>query len=183
MKRTALFALTIALLLLPGCGMKAEETAIRDFQTALAAAQKVSFTAEVRADFSDKIEEYTLNYTKDADGAAVEVEKPELLAGLRARVGKDASALEYDGAALDTGPLAAWGLCPVSSLPELAAAMADGHLDLVWREGDAVAARFIPRDDLTVTVWFGADGAPYHAEEQSDGKVLVYCDIINFTFS
>lgn len=181
MKRTALFALTIALLLLPGCGMKAEETAIRDFQTALAAAQTVSFTAEVRAEFSDKTEEYTLNYTKDADGAAVEVEKPELLAGLRARVGKDASALEYDGAALDTGVLEG-GLTPVGALPALESAMAGGHLDLVWKEGELTAAQITPTDQLTVTVWFDGGMNPCRAELQSSGKVVVYCDIINFTY-
>lgn len=183
MKRTAVFALMIALALLSGCGMKAEETAVRNFQSALSQAQNVSFSADIRAEYDDKTEAYTLNYAKDADGAVIEVVKPELIAGIKAHVNAGSSSLEYDGAALDTGPLADTGLTPVSALPKLTTALSGGHLDMVWKEGSATVAQITPEDGLTVTVWFGESTIPYHAELQSAGKVLVYCDIINFTYS
>lgn len=183
MKRTAVFALMIALALLSGCGTKAEETAVKNFQSALLQAQNVSFGADIRAEFDSKTEAYTLNYAKDADGAVIEVVKPELIAGIKAHVNAGSSSLEYDGATLDTGPLSANGLTPISSLPELTAAISGGHLDMVWKEGSATVAQITPKDGLTVTVWFDENTTPYHAELQSTGKVLVYCDIINFTFS
>ena len=181
MKRTAVFVLMITLALLSGCGMK--DTAIKNFQGTLSQSQNVSFTADIRAEYDDKTEAYTLNFAKDADGAVIEVVKPELIAGIKAHVGADSSSLEYDGEELDTGPLADNGLTPVSALPELSTALSGGHIDMVWKEGSATVAKITPEDGLTVTVWFNENMTPFHAELQSTGKVLVYCDIINFTFS
>lgn len=182
MRRTMVFALMTALLLLSGCGAKAEETAVKNFQQELTAAGSVAFTADVRCEYEDRTESYTFDFEKTGGDAAVKVTKPELIAGICAHISEGGSKIRYDGAELDTGELPG-GLAPVTVLPTLAETLAGGHLDLAWREGDAAAAQFTPADGLTVTVWFDKNMNPFHAELQSSGKVTAYCDIINFTFS
>lgn len=183
MKRTAVFALMIALSLLSGCGQKAEEKAFMDFQSAVSGAAGIEFTADVRAEYDDKTEEYTLKLSKDANGVSVEVVKPDIIAGIKAHIDADSSTLEYDGASLDTGKLADNGLTPISALPELVSALSSGHLDIAWSEGYATVAQITPKDDLTVTVWFDENMLPFHAELQSGGKVLAYCDIMTADWS
>jgi hypothetical protein len=182
MRHRAAFALMISMLLLTACGGRTEINAAQEFQNKLAAAQSVSFTSSVRAEYDDRTVEYTLDYSLNSGGETVEVKKPELIAGIKAHVDEKTSKLEYDGAYLDTGPLPG-DLSPLSALPELTKAMKTGHIDTAWREGDATAAEITPRDGITVTVWFDENMNPYHAEIQSAGKVQVYCDIINYKFS
>ena len=181
MRRTIAFVLMITLLLLSGCGAKAGETAVKNFQQSLASAQSVSFTAKMRAEYPDKTENYTLDFSRSGTTSTVEGREPKLIAGIKAHMEDGSSSLEYDGAALDTGVLEG-GLTPVGALPALESAMAGGHLDLVWKEGELTAAQITPTDQLTVTVWFDGGMNPCRAELQSSGKVVVYCDIINFTY-
>ena len=182
MKRGAL-CLLMMVLLLTGCSSGADRAGVDDFQNSAAQAQSISFTADVRAEFDDKTENYTFKFQKSGGEAVVEVVKPEILAGIKAHIKDGGSTLEYDGASLDTGGLGDSGLTPVTTLPELMRAAAQGHIDSVWREGGSVAAQITPDDAITATFWFDGGMKPYHAEIQSSGKVLVYCDIIDYKSS
>ena len=184
MKRTAVFALMIALSLLTACGGGAEREAFEKFSGKLAAAESLSFTANVTAQYDDRSCEFTLDYAQSSEqGAAVTVKAPDMIAGITARIAPGSSELEYDGRILDTGDLTPSGLTPVSSLPKLAETLKSGHVDTVWKEGDATVAQLTPENGLTVTVWLDENMTPYHAELQNSGKVVVFCDIINFKYS
>jgi hypothetical protein len=115
MRRTAAFALMISLALLSACG-GAERAAAEDFRQRLSAAEQISFTADERAEYPGKTEEYTLRYSESGGEASVEVVKPDIIAGISARVKDGGGTLSYEGAELDTGPLPG-GLTPISALP------------------------------------------------------------------
>jgi len=182
MRRTAAFALMISLALLSACGGGAERAAAEDFRQRLSASGQISFTAEERAEYPDKTEEYTLRYSESGGEACIEVVKPDIIAGISARVKDGAGVLSYDGAELDTGPLPG-GLTPISALPALTEAMKSGHIDSAWREGEYTVAQITPDDGETVTVWFDGGMAPRRAEICSGETVTVFCGIENFTCS
>lgn len=182
MRRTAAFALMISLALLSACGGGAERAAADNFRQRLSAAEQISFTADERAEYPGKTEEYTLRYSESGGEASVEVVKPDIIAGISARVKDGGGTLSYDGAELNTGPLPG-GLTPISALPALTEAMKSGHIDSVWREGEYTVAQITPDDGETVTVWFDGGMAPCRAEICSGETVTVFCGIENFTCS
>ena len=183
MKRRSILPIVFILILLTGCSGKQSQTKFKEFQTRIAASQYISFTADIRAEYDDSVQEYTLDFVKENGESAVKITAPEMLAGITARISaEDDAKIEFEGASLAAGPLPG-GLTPVSALPALVLAMQQGHLDMAWQEKDATVATLTLKDDQTMTVWFDENMTPYHAELQSTGKVVVFCDIINFNLT
>ena len=85
MKRICLPLLAIVCLLLTGCAGREVEKAYAGFSERVNAAQSLSFTANVRAEYEHKTAKFTLSYTEDDSGGAVTVLAPELIAGVTAR--------------------------------------------------------------------------------------------------
>ena len=177
-----LLPLMISLTLLCGCADTAQERFI-SFMESVNECSRISFTADVRAEYSDKTAEFTLTYSQDGDDAVVEVIKPDIIAGIKARVNKDGAAVEYDGAVLDIGSLTDEGLSPVSALPLLASAIKNSHIELSWTESDMLAARLIPNDDTTVTLWLDGEQKPVSAELGYKEKTLVFITIHDWEMS
>lgn len=154
-----------------------------EFVSRTAEAENISFTADVTTEYDDKTAQFKLRYEQNAEGTAVEVVQPELLAGIRAHLSGDDMSLEYDGAMLDLGTLEAAELSPMSALPLLARALMDAHTEITWVEGDNIAARLIPADDYLVTVWIGSDLIPKNAEISYKEKTVVFIEISDWSIS
>ena len=140
MKRVCLPLLAIVCLLLTGCAGREVEKAYAGFSERVNAAQSLTFTANVRAEYEHKTAKFTLSYTEDDSGGAVTVLAPELIAGVTARVEPGSTVLQYDGVVLDTGSLDSLGLSPMSSLPVLVQAMKSGHLTPTARRTACMSA-------------------------------------------
>lgn len=176
-------ALMIILLLFGGCARGGDKGKFETFRAELAAASEVRMTAEIEADFGGSARAYTLAMTATAEGSVVEVLMPELIKGVKARIGNDGNRLEYDGVILDTGELTGDGLTPISALPRLTDTLGRGHVDGVWREGEHIAVKLIPDDVIILTVWFNAQTfLPERAElmDQAEGRTVVRCEITAF---
>lgn len=180
--RKLLLPLMISLVVLCGCADNGEESFIR-FMQQVGSADELSFDAVVRAEYSDKTAEFKLGYTQDESGAVVEIIEPEIVAGIKARVSDDAMQLEYDGAILDIGAIADSDLSPMTALPLLARAMRDGHIDIVWTEDDMLAARLVPSDDFTVTLWLSPELTPLNAEITYKEKTVIFVEISDWKVS
>lgn len=168
--------LMISLVLLCGCADTGEES-FDEFVMGVAEADTVSFSADVRAEYSDKTAEFTLRYAQSADSAEVEISEPETVAGIKARVTGDALSLEYDGAILDIGSFGDTELSPMSALPLLVRSMTDAHVDITWREDDMIAARLVPSDDMLVTLWLSNDLVPLNAEISYKEQTVIFIEI------
>lgn len=168
--------LMISLVLLCGCADTGEES-FDEFVMGVAEADTVSFSADVRAEYSDKTAEFTLRYAQSADSAEVEISEPETVAGIKARVTGDALSLEYDGAILDIGSFGDTELSPMSALPLLVRSMTDAHVDITWREGDMIAARLVPSDDMLVTLWLSNELVPLNAEISYKEQTVIFIEI------
>lgn len=180
--RKLLLPLMISLVMLCGCADTGEESFMQ-FMQQVSDSSQLSFDALVRAEYSDKTAEFRLEYTRDESGAVVEIIEPEIVAGIKARVTDNGTQLEYDGAILDIGTLADSELSPMSALPLLVKTMREGHIDIVWAEDDMLAARLVPSDDLTVTLWLSPELTPQNAEITYKEKSVVFIEISDWKVS
>lgn len=176
----------IMLLTLTGCGGKNREPAQKalDLRTALLDAGGCEFTADVEADFGDRVYSFSVfcNYTA-GEKAVISVTKPEEIAGITATVSDSGAKVDFDGIALDFGTLAGgrtsameapWLLGKCWSGAYISSAGADGELQrITYLEGYG-------EGELTVDTWLDSAGSPVRGEIAYDGVRCLTLDISQF---
>lgn len=200
--RKQLASLLIPLLLLAGCQgeagtlpgggeLTAEEEA-RQVRTEYLAAESCTGTAEVTADYGQRVYEFTLDFSWEKGGETVlTLTAPEDLAGLTARVAQGQSRLEFDGISLDTGELTGEGLTPLELVPALMEWIRTGFMaQCVYEDrGEIPALRVQFRDaDMQAgtgtecTAWFARTGhALLRSELFWNGELALGGNFSNFT--
>ena len=169
--------LALSALLLSGCGGRAAEKRYEDFSAELAAAEGLSFRAELRCEYPDRQLSFTLAYRLQGEEETITVLAPEEIAGIAARRTDGGTALEYDGLILETGDLDPYGLSPMNALPLLTDRLARGHLDSWWTEGEETVLCLVRDDHLSARVSFDAQMRPLRAELMSDESMSIFCEI------
>ena len=176
MRRSILAALLITiLLLLPACSGRGDASAVEALRESVQDAA-VGVTAEVTVLGTDTAETYTYDYTETEQGGAMTVTAPELLAGVTARIEAGETALEYDGVLLPA-PLGEPRRAPLTAVRQILNALRTGHLDAVWREGDAIVAQLIPEDDTALRLYLDASGTPMFAEIILNDTAALHCTL------
>lgn len=186
MRKGLISVLTISLLLLGGCGeRKAQmEEDFAAFRRTVAEAEHIGAQAELTADYGETAQDYTLSLSGDGNRVEVEIIEPELLAGVKATAERGEAALSYDGVMLGAGALDEEGLTPVSALPVILDAMADGYVELLWTEGGYLTARLYAGEDSVCTLWLNAETlVPSAAEIASDGCTVIVCRFTDWAIS
>ena len=186
MRRFLLPALMISLLL-TGCGAGDAEERLKAQREAFAAAEEITFSAEVTADLGGEIFVCSVDCTYTPKTMTVEITAPESVAGVRTSIEDGKTVLEYGGLSLGVGADAAGGLSPVGGLRLLTEALRGGFLQRCWTETDGerelIAAELFVDDDTALTVWYTeADVIPVHCEFSRGGQVLLRCELREFTF-
>lgn len=201
--RKKLFLLPILLVsLLTSCtqakgasGAGQEQTAeeeARQVRTEFLAAGSCSGTAEVTADYGQRVYEFTLSFSWEKEGETVlTLTAPEELAGLTARAAQGQTRLEFDGISLDTGELTGEGLTPLELVPALMEWTQTGFMAQCVYEtlGETPALRVQFRDpDMKAgtgtecTAWFARTGhALLRAELFWNGELVLSGDFSDFT--
>ena len=186
MRKRVVSALMMILLLLPGCGEREKrlEEGFQALRDAVTAAQSIRFRAAVTADYGDSAAEYTMNVSYDGSQTTIELLTPEILAGVKAVVTRGESQVSYDGVMLGAGPLDGEGLTPVGVLPALLDALASGYVELLWWDGEIMAARLYVGENSVLTVWLdGQSLAPTAAEIASEGRTVATVHIEGWEIS
>ena len=185
MKRAILPALMITLLLCAcGNGGAAAEEKLEARRDALAAAEEITFTADVTANLGDEVFACTLACAATPEEVSAEVLAPEPVAGVRAVSRDGETTLRYEGVQLSVG---AAGLGPMQAVPLLMRALKAGHVIRAWTEtaerGALIAAEIYADDNYALTVWFDSAAlSPVHASLSEGGTELLRCEIRNFTY-
>ena len=187
MKRALLPALMITLLL-AGCGGGAAlEEQLEARRDAYAAAETLSFIAEITADLGNEIFPCTLACTATAEETRVEVLEPSLVAGITAYLRAGETELRFEGLQLSFGAADAAAGSPMAFAPLLAEALRSGHIIRAWREtgddeqGPRVAAEIYVDDARKLTVWYDAGTlTPLCALLWLDGVEAVRCTLRDF---
>ena len=123
MRRRLLCVPMMTLALLTACGGTAAGDPAEELALAVRgeylAMERCAAEVAVTADYGQRVYEFLLSAAVDGEETVLTLREPELAAGITARIGEEGGALEYDGLALDTGPLDGDGLSPVSALSAL----------------------------------------------------------------
>lgn len=186
MRQVKLLALMTALSLTLcscGAGQTAEEKAM-EIQAEYAAWDTLTITADVTADYGDRVYEFKLRYTGNDTEGTVEVLSPEEIAGLTAEILPDGSSIEYDGAELSLGELTSGGLSPMDCLPMMIAEWSEGYVDRAETDNidgtDTLAVTYTLSENESLITWFEADtNLPVRAEVYFDGSMVLCCEFEN----
>ncbi len=189
--------MTILCLLLAACaggggGSAAEEAALQ-IRTEYLAMGSCTASVELTADYGQRVYTYAvdLSWTRDAD-TLMTVTAPESVAGTAVRISKGETWLEYDGAAIETGPLSPEGLSPVDAVPALLTAAQEAYMAECVEEtlGERAAVRVSCREadapagvGTEIELWFDKEThALLRGEISVDGFTVIQCAFTNFTF-
>lgn len=121
--------------------------------------------------------------------AVLTLSAPETVAGLTARLTGEENLLEYDGVAVETGPLDDNGLTPVSSVPALLEAVRSGYITACALEEEGTLLRVdcgdpagSPGTGTETALWFDASThALVRGEISVDGFRVILCEFSDFT--
>lgn len=135
--RRILSCVLMMTLLLAGCGKSGddspEELAAR-IRTEYLSLSGWRAQAELCADYGEQVFEFAVDAAWERGGdTVIAVTRPELIAGITARIRSGETYLEYDGAGLSLGALDPDGITPVSALPALIDCVTGGYMArCVW---------------------------------------------------
>jgi hypothetical protein len=119
-------------LLLTGCGKQQDDTP--ENLAAQIRAEYMSLSGwssdvNLSAEYGEQVFDFTVNASWKREGdTVITVKKPDLVAGITARIRDGETVLEYDGAGISLGMLDLSGLTPVSAIPAIMACITTGYL-------------------------------------------------------
>ena len=173
-----------------GAGSRAEQLAL-DMRGAYLAMTACTASMEVTADYGSRVYDYGIDVSWEKEGDTVlTVTAPENIAGVTARLRRDATALEYDGIRVETGALNQQGMSPVDAVPVLLDYAEGGYIAACGME--TVDEREVLRVDCrepeaaagesrACSLWFDpSTHALLRGELSQDGFTVIQCEFSNF---
>ena len=167
------------LLCLCSCGFSPQNAAEK-LQSEFSDFDTITLTADIRADYGQRISEYKITCSYDGD-AELEIKKPDIIAGVKAKYDGKTCTLTYNGNSVTTGALTRGGLSPAEAVPTLITQWRTGYINAASFEKyggtDAVFFRSDISDSVAQGTWFEkSTGLPIHSEISEDGTVVISCD-------
>ena len=158
----------LLILLLSGCGRSQEPTQkALDFRTKLMQSEGCDFTADITADYGDKVYEFTVQVQYAPEETKLTVVSPEEISGISATVTEQGTNISFDGAALDFGKLANGYVSPVSASWLLGQCWTGEYISAAGPDGDYEKITYLRGYDdqeLMVNTWLDEAGVPVQAE-------------------
>jgi len=187
MKIKLAIPILLAVLMTAGCAGR-HQNKWESFRTEFRDRESISLKAQVTSDYGDKVFAYTLDYHEQEGSGTITVTEPEIIKGLTAKVTDNGASIEYEGTALDTGALDAEGRNPISAIPALLQAAAEGHLETLSKErledSDAIAAKIGLSEQTFAVIWLDMEtGLPLHAEICTNNKSIIFCDFLEWNLN
>lgn len=182
----------LMIILLTGCGAaegsEAEELALT-IRGEYLAIDSCAVQAAITADYGQRVYQYEMAAAVNGDETVLTLSAPETVAGLTARITGEDGLLEFDGVAVETGPLDGQGLTPVSALPALLEAARSGYITACALEEDGALLRVdcgdpagSPGRGTETVLWFdAATHALVRGEVSVDGFRATLCEFTGFT--
>ena len=137
------------------------------------AAQTISFTASIQADYITQIEEFTLECTAGQDGTvSFRVMAPEDIMDIRGTVSGTEGTVEFDDTVLAFPLMAQGRLSPLSGPWVVMKAIRSGNILAAGREGELLHLTIddsYAENALTVDLWL-RDGKVEQAEVAWEGR-------------
>lgn len=185
MKRLALLA---AVVMLCGCslgsGQMGEALAVR---SRLLSASGCSFRCHLTADYTDTVEQFTLDCQTLTNGTLeFTVVEPESISGITGAVDSDEGALTFDGEVLAFPLMADERLSPISAPWILMNTLKNGYITACVQENELLHLSISDSyadDALELEVWVDGENCPVSAEISWQGRRVVSMTVENFRCS
>ena len=186
MKRAWLLALMI-MLITAGCagGGSQDREKMLAIRAKYIGAAVFDATADMTADYGDRVYEYKLSYSGNGAKGELTVFEPLNIKGLVARIDGGEGVMKYDGATLDTGAFSSDGVSPVEAFPLMIDAWQNGFITGHYTEKLGENECIVAEIDLTSAdqpekilhrVWFDKDTyLPVRGEITVDGYTVIRC--------
>ena len=185
MRQAKLLALMIILTLLTACSPSKNHTdKMAEIRTDFIAAERLELTAEITADYGDRVYDFRVKYTGDSQKGRIEILAPESIAGITAETDISGITLVYDGARMETGRLSEGGLSPIEAIPTLISGWQRGIIKLLSGEKLDSYGTLSMTTGITETAqaktWFDLGSLlPIMAEISESGKTVIRCEFEN----
>lgn len=182
MKRAAVLVLA---LLLTGCSAsKSEVERGMELRTKLLAAESCSFSAEITADYGDKVYVFDMDCTADKAGRLqFTVTAPETISGITGEIADGTGKLTFDEAALAFPLMADDQLTPVSAPWIFLNTLRGGYLTSAGQEGENLRLRIddsYRENALHLDIWLDSTDTPIRADILYGGRRILSVDVANF---
>ncbi len=141
-----------------------------------------SFTADVQADYGDRVYGFTMACRYEGGEAQMEILAPDAIAGISAKTSQGGTELRFDGAELDFGQLANGFVSPVATPWLLVQCWMEEYIAYAGADGDLERITYLRgyhEEELAVDTWF-RDSIPVHAEVAQEGVRRLTVEIRNF---
>lgn len=180
-------AVLLALVLcLTGCGGKNPQ-----LQRGLALRSRVlkasqcSFTAEITADYGDKVYSFTMDCAGDPEGnLTFEVTAPEAISGITGTLTGEKGQLTFEDTALHFDLLAEGWLSPVSAPWIFYKTLRSGCITSAGMDGELLRLSIddgYADDALHLDIWCGEGDLPVKAEIRQEQRNILSLSVKNFT--
>ena len=169
--------------LLSGCASGDRDKAdFEHWREDFLSAENHEIIAVVSSDGKQAVSEYNLCYRKTAEGEFVEVLDDDLIAGVSAHIKNGETVLLFDGVVLETGSALDGSLSPLSALPILMDAIAEGYVKTTGMQKKDDEQLFVTELELAdasrITLWQTKNNMePVFATIRSDKSVDITISI------
>ena len=187
MKRITTPALMIMALLLSGCAKNdVIEKNFEDERLKWSQSQSLSFTADIVTELDDTVFECTLLCSREGEDIVLEVQKPENIAGIKAKLKDSSAQIEYDGIILAVENASIGEISPISGAAKIMRALTKSPLAQIWtekyQERELIVTEVYISESEYARLWFLKENfSLIHAELVSGGRSVVKCNITSFT--
>ena len=179
--RIAVPMILLSLLCACGTGNPSARTP-ESFREELVRQGLCSYTMTLRADYGDRVRDYTLDCVCPLEGPTeLTVLAPEIARDITATVGGGDATVSFQDTVLAVEDFGSRPASPLSAPYLLLRAWSGGSLRSAFRDGDLDAAEYLldcGGRELTVTTWF-REGLPLRAEISDGSRVLLTGEIEN----
>ncbi len=191
MRKSIAICVLMISLLLTACGGKGISTPMEralEMRGVYLAADGCTARMKVTADYGQRVYDYVVDARVAGGETVLTVCEPAEIAGLTARLREGNSWLTYDGAMLETGPLAEDGLTPISAVAALLQAARSGFVDSCGTQGEELYVFCRNPDEgpgcgREIALWFGSDYRLLRGEVSVDGRQVIRCEFTEFALN
>lgn len=173
------FALLCTLLTSCGKEKSADDLAV-EIQESFKDSATITMNAAIKADYGDRVYDFSVKYTGSDTGGTIEILSPEEISGISAKIDENGITLMYDDAEIFTGNLDADGLSPVDSIPMVIDAWKNGLITETYIEGDDIKVTYRISDTTNLKTTFDKETfLPISVEIMSNGFAVLYIEVYN----
>lgn len=175
------------LLLLCGCSSRQDVEPLQsaiDFRAELLNAASCSFSAQVTADYGDRVYEFSMDCVCTGDTTEITVTQPDTISGITAQIANDTGAITFDGMSLDFGTLAEGNIVPLAVPAVAADSWKNAYIASAGKEDDACRVHYergYEDGQLLVDTWFSAEkNVPIYAEVCYNDSCILQMKLSDF---